>query len=263
VRLEIVSYGPLSLDGRAAVILGGTTGIGHALALGLAEAGADVAASARDPVAVDSVAAEIERLGRRSVRQPADVTSRASLEALLERAVSTFGKVDILVNCAGRTKRTPTLEVSDEEWSGILETNLNGTFRACQVFGRHMLGRGYGRIVNIASLSTFVALYEVAAYSASKAAVASLTKSLAVEWGARGVCVNGIAPGVFRTKLNEKLLDGTERGREFLTRTPMKRFGKIEELVGACVFLSSDASSFVNGEILVVDGGFLASGVNQ
>jgi NAD(P)-dependent dehydrogenase (short-subunit alcohol dehydrogenase family) len=177
--------------------------------------------------------------------------------------VSTFGKVDILVNCAGRTKRTPTLEVSEEEWSGILETNLNGTFRACQVFGRHMLERGYGRIVNIASLSTFVALYEVAAYSVSKAAVASLTKCLAVEWGSRGVCVNAIAPGVFRTRLNEQLLDGTDRGREFLMRTPMKRFGKIEELAGACVFLSSDASSFVNGEVLVVDGGFLASGVNQ
>jgi NAD(P)-dependent dehydrogenase (short-subunit alcohol dehydrogenase family) len=258
-----VSYSPFSLSGRVAVVLGGTTGIGRTLSLGLAQAGADVVPSARDAHAVAAVADEIEALGRRSLRQAADVTVRSSLEALLDRALSTFDKVDILVNCAGRTKRTPTLKVSDEEWSAILETNLSGTFRACQIFGRHMLERGYGRIVNIASLSTFVALYEVAAYSASKAAVASLTKSLAVEWGARGVGVNAIAPGVFRTRLNEQLLDGTDRGREFLMRTPMKRFGKLEELVGACVFLASDASSFVNGEVLVVDGGFLASGVNQ
>jgi NAD(P)-dependent dehydrogenase (short-subunit alcohol dehydrogenase family) len=258
-----VSYGPLSLSGRVAVVLGGTAGIGRALSLGLAQAGADVVPSARDAGAVDAVATEIEALGRASLRQTSDVTVRPSLEALLARTLGSFGKVDILVNCAGRTKRTPTLEVSEEEWSGILETNLNGTFRACQVFGRHMLERGYGRIVNIASLSTFVALYEVAAYSVSKAAVASLTKCLAVEWGSRGVCVNAIAPGVFRTRLNEQLLDGTDRGREFLLRTPMKRFGKIEELAGACVFLSSEASSYVNGEVLVVDGGFLASGVNQ
>lgn len=258
-----MSYAPLSLSGRVAVVLGGTTGIGRALSLGLAQAGADVVASARRAEEVSSVAGEIERLGRRSLRQTSDVTVRPSLEALLAQTVSTFGKVDILVNCAGRTRRTPTLEVSEEEWGAILETNLTGTFRACQVFGRHMLERGYGRIVNIASLSTFVALYEVAAYSASKAAVASLTKSLAVEWGSRGVCVNAIAPGVFRTQLNEQLLDGTARGREFLLRTPMGRFGKIEELAGACVFLASDASSFVNGEVLVVDGGFLASGVNQ
>jgi NAD(P)-dependent dehydrogenase (short-subunit alcohol dehydrogenase family) len=253
----------LDLSGRVAVVIGGTTGIGRALSLGLAEAGADVVASARRRTEVDGVAAEIERLGRRTLRCTSDVTRRASLESLLAEVLATFGKVDILVNCAGRTKRTPTLDVSEEEWSGILDTNLNGTFRACQVFGRHMLEQRYGRIINIASLSTFVALYETAAYNASKAAVGSLTKSLAVEWGSRGVCVNAIAPGVFRTSLNEKLLDGTERGREFLTRTPMKRFGKIEELAGACVFLASDAASFVNGEILVVDGGFLASAVNQ
>ena len=138
-----------------------------------------------------------------------------------------------------------------------------GTLRACQVFGRHMVERGYGRIINIASLSSFVALFEVAAYAASKAAVASLTKSLAIEWSSKGVNVNAIAPGVFKTDLNTALLDGTDRGREFLLRTPMKRFGKVEELAGAAVFLASDAASFVNGEVLAVDGGFLASGVNQ
>ncbi len=185
------------------------------------------------------------------------------MDNLLQKCIETFGKVDILVNSAGKTKRTSSIEVSEDEWNDILNTNVTGTLRACQVFGRHMLERKYGRIVNIASLSSFVALYEVAAYSASKAAVAMLTKSLAIEWAPYGVNVNAIAPGVFRTALNQKLLDETERGKEFLLRTPMRRFGKVEELGGAAVFLASDAASFVTGEVIVVDGGFLASGVNQ
>jgi NAD(P)-dependent dehydrogenase (short-subunit alcohol dehydrogenase family) len=258
-----MTFASLQLDGRVAVVLGGTSGIGWALSTGLAEAGADVVASSRRIEQVEQAAIEVERLGRRSLRVASDVTDRGSLERLLEVVVSSFGRVDILVNCAGRTKRGPTLDFSEGDWSDILETNLTGTLRSCQVFGRHMLAAGYGRIVNVASLSSFVALYEVAAYSASKAAVASLTKSLAIEWGPKGVCVNAIAPGVFPTPLNAKLLDGTARGREFLLRTPMKRFGRVEELAGAAVFLASEAASFVNGEILVVDGGFLASGVNE
>ena len=253
----------LRLDGRIAVVLGGTDGIGRALSLGLADAGADVVASGRRVERVDAVAREIEDRGRRSLRAPCDVRDRSSLEALHVAVVSALGAVDILVNCAGRTRRSPTLDVKEEEWNDILDTNLTGTLRACQVFGRGMLERSYGRIVNIASLTSFVAFFEVAAYSASKAATASLTRSLAVEWGSHGVCVNAIAPGVFRTELNRELLDGTARGRELLARTPMKRFGQLEELVGAAVFLASEAASFVNGEVLVVDGGFLASGVNQ
>ena len=258
-----MTYSPLELNGKVAIVVGGTSGIGRAIAHGLADAGADVIPTSRRLDQVKAAATEIEGLGRRTLRVASNVSDRGTLQTVLDEALKTFGKVDILVNSAGRTKRAPTLDFSEEDWSEILETNLTGTLRACQIFGRHMLERGYGRIINIASLSTFVALYEVAAYSASKAAVASLTKSLAVEWSGRGVCVNAIAPGVFRTALNEKLLDETERGREFLLRTPMKRFGKVEELAGAAVFLASDAASFVSGEILTVDGGFLASGVNQ
>ena len=258
-----MSYTPLELDGKVAVVIGGTSGIGRAIAHGLADAGADVVPTSRRAEQVEVAATEIEERGRRSLRLPSDVSDRESLQRVLDETVKAFGKVDILVNSAGRTKRAPTLDFSEDDWNDIMETNLTGTLRACQVFGRHMLERKYGRIINIASLSTFVALHEVTAYCASKAAVASLTKSLAVEWSPRGVCVNAIAPGVFRTALNTKLLDESERGHEFLVRTPMKRFGNVEELAGAAIFLASDAASFVNGEILTVDGGLLASGVNQ
>lgn len=258
-----MAFSKLELNGRTAVVIGGTSGIGRAIAHGMAQAGADVVCTSRRMEQVEAAAAEIEGFGKRTLRIASDVADKASLEALLAACVAEFGKVDILVNSAGRTKRTPTLELEQEEWDAIMETNLSGTLRACQVFGQHMVDNGYGRIVNIASLSTFVALYEVAAYAASKAAVASLTKSLAVEWAKRGVNVNAIAPGVFRTALNQKLLDESPRGQEFLTRTPMGRFGQVEELAGAAVFLASEAASFVTGEILVVDGGFLASGVNQ
>lgn len=258
-----MAYSGFDLTGHSAVVLGGTSGIGRALVDGLVEAGADVAASSRQQPQVDATALAIEQRGKKSLRVASDVTDRASLQTLCEAAVEAFGKVDVLVNCAGRTRRRPTLEVDEDEWQGILDTNLTGTLRACQVFGAHMLERGYGRIVNIASLASFVGLYEVAAYAASKAGVAALTKALAVEWGSRGVMVNAIAPGVFRTPLNQDLLDGTERGREFKLRTPLGRFGQVQELAGAAVFLASEAASFVNGEVLVVDGGFLASGVNQ
>jgi NAD(P)-dependent dehydrogenase (short-subunit alcohol dehydrogenase family) len=251
------------LSGRTAVVLGGTTGIGRALSLGLAEAGADVVASGRRMDCLLEVAAAIEAHGRRTLRFPADVGERTSLEELRERVLAEFGVVDILVNCAGRTRRAPTLDFPEDEWNGIVDTNLTGTLRACQVFGAHMLERGAGRIINIASLTSFVGFHEVAAYGASKAAVVSLTQTLAVEWSRRGVLVNAIAPGVFRTALNAELLDQTPRGQELLMRTPMRRFGRTEELVGAAVFLASDAASFVTGTVLPVDGGFLASGVNQ
>lgn len=258
-----MAYAKLSLQDRVAVIIGGTSGIGRTLSLGLADAGAHVVPSSRRPTEVETTAAEIERLGRRSLKATCDVLDRASLERLRAAVLSAFGRVDILINCAGRTKKAAALEVSDDDWNAIIETNLTGTFRACQVFGAPMLEQGRGRIINIASLGSFVALFQTAAYCASKAAVVSLTQSLAIEWGPRGVNVNAIMPGVFRTPLNQELLDGTARGREFLMRTPLRRFGQLEELVGAAVFLASEAASFVTGQVIAVDGGFLASGVNQ
>jgi len=253
----------LDLTNRTAVVIGATSGIGRAIALGLADAGANVVPAGRREKLAKEVAKDVIARGRDSLAVSTDVSDTASIQKLADVVIDKFGKVDILVNAAGRTIRRPTLEVSDAEWEEILDTNLTGMLRACRIFGRHMIERRYGRIINIGSLTSVLALYEVAAYGASKAGVAALTKSLAVEWAPHGVCVNAILPGVFRTALNEGLLDGTPRGSELLMRTPMQRFGQPEEVAGAAVFLASDAASFVTGHLLAVDGGFLASGVNQ
>ena len=255
------STNPFDLPGKCAVVVGGTTGIGRALALGLAEAGADVIATSRSAKSTSAVYEEIRQLGRRSLNVTADVTSRASILMLREEILRDFPAVDVLVNAAGITSRVPTLTFPEELWNSIFDVNVTGTLRTCQVFGADMIKRGSGRIINIASLSTFVAFHEVAAYCASKAAVGSLTRSLAVEWARHGVLVNAIAPGIFPTALNSALLE-SPRGQELLMRTPMGRFGRTQELVSTALYLASDASSFTTGQIVAVDGGFLASGVN-
>ncbi len=251
------------LSGRVALVIGGTSGIGRAIALGLAEAGADVVASSRRSREVADVAREIRAKGRRSLEVTSDVLERSSLEKLHAQTIAALGKVDILVNAAGTTKRVPTLDCAEATWRTILRTNLTGTFHACQIVAPGMVRQGWGRIINIASLATFVAFFEVAAYGVSKAGVGALTKSLAIELARYGVCVNAIAPGFFPTDLNQEILEKTPRGQEVLLRTPMQRYGELEELAGTAVFLASESASFITGQILAVDGGFLASGVNQ
>jgi NAD(P)-dependent dehydrogenase (short-subunit alcohol dehydrogenase family) len=255
---------PISFDltGRTAVVIGGTTGIGRAIALGLADAGADVVVTGRREPVIQEVASQIEARGRRTLRQAADVGDATSLASLRDACLKAFGQIDIVVCAAGTTKRVASVDMSEADWSQIIDTNLTGMMRTYQTFAPPMIGRKSGRLIGIGSLASFVGLQEVAAYTASKSAVAGLTRALAVEWAPHGVTVNAIAPGVFETDLNREILKGP-RGQEFLMRTPMRRFGRTEELVGAAVFLASDAASFVTGQLLVVDGGLLASGVNQ
>jgi NAD(P)-dependent dehydrogenase (short-subunit alcohol dehydrogenase family) len=245
------------------VVIGGTSGIGRALGLGLAAHGADVVAAGRRTAEIETTAKEIEAAGRRTLRHAADATKRASLDELRDAVMKEFGRVDILINAAGYTFKEATATVTEEKWSALLDTNLNGVLRACQSFYPCLAACGRGRIINIASLGSFLSFHQVAAYCAAKTAILSLTRSLACEWAGEGISVNAIAPGVFPTEMNGRLVTGTARGKEILMRTPMRRFGKPEELVGIAVMLASDAASFLTGQCIAVDGGYLASGVNS
>jgi NAD(P)-dependent dehydrogenase (short-subunit alcohol dehydrogenase family) len=236
------------LNQKCAVVVGGTSGIGRAIAIGLARAGADVVSTSRSMNAVETVAGEIEAIGCSTLRHTSDMLDQKSAHCLHESVLASFGRADILVNSAGITKKMKTLECSDEDWNNTMVVNLTGTLRAGQSFGVSMIRQNYRRIVKIASLSTFVAFHEIAAYGASKAPVGALTCSLEVEWAGKGICLNAIAPGIIPTELNRSILE-TSRGQELLLRTPMRPFGVAEELVGAAVYLASDASSFTTGQI--------------
>jgi NAD(P)-dependent dehydrogenase (short-subunit alcohol dehydrogenase family) len=251
------------LSNRVAVVIGGTSGIGRAIAAGLAGQGADVIPTGRRANHIEEVCAQVESLGRKTIRQVTDVRDRQSIEALRNSVIEEFGRVDILVNAAGFTFKQPAIKICEEQWSSIMDTNLTGALRTCQLFYDALKASGRGRIINIASLSSFVAFHEVAAYCATKTALLSLTRSLAVEWAQDGISVNAIAPGIFPTEMTNGIVLGTARGQELLTRTPMRRFGNPEELVGSAVLLASDAASFITGQCIAVDGGFLASGVNS
>jgi len=233
------------LTDRVAVVIGGTSGIGKAIAAGLAQHGAQIVPA-----------------GRRAPECFVDVTDRRSIDALRDRVLKEFGRVDILVNAAGYTFREPTAMLCEKRFADLIDTDLTGALRTCQSFYAALKSSGSGRVINIASLSSFVAFQEVAAYCAAKTGLLSLTRSLAVEWARDRICVNAIAPGLFPTEMTEPLIMNTPRGAELLRRTPMARFGKPEELVGVAVLLASNAASFLTGQCITVDGGFLASGVN-
>jgi NAD(P)-dependent dehydrogenase (short-subunit alcohol dehydrogenase family) len=251
-----------SLEGKVAVVLGGTSGIGQAIARGYAKAGATVVASSRDLAKVEAEAAEIEALGSKTIRVAADVMDRTSLETLRDAVVSDFGGIDVMVCTSGMWAKYPSAEYPETEWAKLIDCNVNGSFRADQIFGARMIeqGRG-GAIINIASLTSFVAFNQVTAYATSKAAVVMLTKQLASEWAPHRVRVNAIAPGVFRTPLNSAALDIPERAAGIIAKTPMGRFGQLEELVGLAIYLAAPASEFCTGQVIAVDGGFLAKGV--
>jgi 2-deoxy-D-gluconate 3-dehydrogenase len=246
------------LTDRVAVVVGAGRGIGRTLALGLADAGADVVVSSRTLGELESLAAEIRTMGRRALVVTADVTKVSDVQALADATLAEFGRVDILVNNAGMNINEPVLDVTEEHWDRILDTNLKGLFFCCQVFGRVMVEKRKGKIVNVGSTFGLVGYEQRSAYAASKGGVTQLTKVLAIEWAPHNVHVNAIAPTATHTPMNAALFADPKWRAEVLRRIPMGRYCEPEDLVGAVVFLSGDASDLVTGITLPVDGGWTA-----
>ena len=252
-----MAYELFSLEGKKALVTGASRGIGRAVAIGLAEAGADVALVSRSE-ALFPAAREIEKLGRKALVIQEDLSRPEAAEEVVGATVKKFGSLDILVNNAGTTRRAPAENFSDEDWETVMELNLNAVFRLCRSAGKVMLARGYGKIVNVASLMSFQGGITIPAYTASKHGVAGLTKSFANEWAGRNITVNAVAPGYVRTEVTAPLQKDRERNRQILERIPQGRWAEPEEMVGAVIFLASDASRYVQGHVLVVDGGWLS-----
>ncbi|WP_181313979.1 SDR family NAD(P)-dependent oxidoreductase [Phreatobacter cathodiphilus] len=250
----------LSLAGLNALVIGGSSGIGEAIAHGYAEAGARVAIAARSPDKLDAAAARLAAAHPGSKGYVADVTADGELARLAETVTRDLGPIDVLVPCQGTTIIKPTLDFTQEEVEFIVRTNQTSVFFSCTVFGRLMLERGSGAIVNIASLSAHRGWPKACPYAMTKHAVVGLTQTLAAEWAPQGVRVNAISPGFFMTELNAAKMP-PDRKENALRRTPMGRWGKTQELVGAAVYLASPAASFVTGTVIAVDGGYLASGI--
>ncbi|KIL40211.1 2-deoxy-D-gluconate 3-dehydrogenase [Gordoniibacillus kamchatkensis] len=248
------------LEGRKALVTGAGRGIGRAIAVGYAEAGADVALVARTREQLEETAALVRAAGREALVIPADIRDADAVSAAVKTASEWAGRVDILVNNAGMNIRTPALEVTEDEWETIMQTNLKSAFLFSQTAGRHMKEQGGGRIVSIASVAGHVALRTGVVYGATKAALMHMTRILALEWGKYGINVNALGPWYFKTSLTEKLLADPDFVGDIVARTPLRRIGELPELVGPAVFLASDAAAYVTGQTLMVDGGMTIYG---
>jgi len=253
----------LSLEGKRALVFGGTSGLGKSIAIGFAQTGADVAPVSRRAEEVHKTAEEIRALGKSSLEITADVTRREDVQRAIDRMLKEMGRIDILVNSAGANKRIPSLEVEDRDWDFLVDLNLRGTWHTCQMVGRVMKEQRHGRIINIASIVASVSAHEAAPYAAAKGAVVQITRCLAAEWAKYNITVNAIAPGVFETPLNVNIVNEPGRRASIMAHTPMRRFGNLEEIKGAAIFLASESASYVTGAVIPVDGGFLAQGIGE
>ncbi|MEH7559129.1 SDR family oxidoreductase [Priestia megaterium] len=246
-----------SLDGKVAAITGATRGIGRSMAIALAEAGSDIALLQRSKEFL-GVKEEIERLGRKCFIVNCDLENASEVSEAISSVVAYFGKLDILVNNAGIQRRSPAVDFAEEDWDAVMNVNLKTVWLLCQQAGRQMLKQGSGKIINMASLLSYQGGITVPAYAAAKGGVAQLTKALSNEWAAKGVNVNGIVPGYIATDMNEALINDETRSRQIIERIPAGRWGQANDFKGAVVFLASDASAYIHGHLLAVDGGWLA-----